>query len=390
MMRLERFQISNFWGAKNLTLDLHSKFVILTGYNGSGKSTILELLHDSFSLAHDGDVESIHESWASEISFSDGTLVRNYFMDFDIDLHKELKKKLTSVARNTINSDIFKSFESINRTINNNLNKKNNELVVKTDSSSSAAAASFLSMRHNPAKKDIIMPKTILFKDNRVFYNKVSVEDKEVKELAIFNATDSIDKTLYLLINAFIIQEAKNKKNNFKNKNKNELKYKLIEELKSDEMFGTNTNTSDDELISKIEGLVERVFLAKGNHTSWGKELFAVINEFLKKTHRSVVRDENGFVAFKRNNGSVVKWYNFSRGEKTLLVLLLSVFLNKNEDVIFILDEPDLSLHIEWQEILLPNLARLAPDRQFILSTHSPALIGNVEEQYFNIAAMTE
>ncbi|EFO3224424.1 chromosome segregation protein SMC, partial [Escherichia coli] len=53
MISLEKFQISNFWGSKNITLDFHSKFVILTGHNGSGKSTILEILHDSFSLMHD-------------------------------------------------------------------------------------------------------------------------------------------------------------------------------------------------------------------------------------------------------------------------------------------------------------------------------------------------
>ncbi|HBD0016208.1 TPA: ATP-binding protein, partial [Escherichia coli] len=136
--------------------------------------------------------------------------------------------------------------------------------------------------------------------------------------------------------------------------------------------------------------LVDRVFLKEIKNNSWGGGLFSAINEFLKKTKRSVTRDEKGFIAFKLNNGSIIKWYNFSRGEKTLLVLLLSVFLNKDKDVIFILDEPDLSLHIEWQELLLPNLSRLAPERQFILSTHSPALVGNIEEQYLNIAAITE
>lgn len=388
MTRLERFQISKFWGSKDLTLDFRSNFVILTGHNGSGKSTILELLHDSFSLAHDGEVETIHESWASELFFNDETIVRNYFLDCDIDLHNELKKKLTNIAKNSIKTDVFKTFETINKTIKLNLKQKNNDLIVKTDSSFSSSQNSFLSMRYHLTKKKTAVPKTILFKDSKVFYNKISEDIKEVNDLDIFNAADNINKTLYLLINSFISQESKNKK--LKYKNKGDLKEKIINELKSDELFSKELNNIDEQFILKIENLVERVLFEEPKFKSWGVELFSVVNEFLKKTYRSVTRDENGFIAFKLKNGNVVKWFNFSRGEKTLLILLLSVFLNREEDVIFILDEPDLSLHIEWQEILLLNLARLAPDRQFILSTHSPALIGNIDEQYLNVAAMTE
>lgn len=388
MTRLERFQISKFWGSKDLTLDFRSNFVILTGHNGSGKSTILELLHDSFSLAHNGEVETIHESWASEILFDDETIVRSYYIDCDIDLHNYLKKKLSNVAKNSLKSDVFKSFDNINKTINVELKKTKNDLVVKTESSPSSNLASFLSMKYHPTKKEIPVPKTILFRDSKVLYNKISDEIKEVTELDIFNAADSINKTLYLLISSFILQESKNKKLKFKNKNV--LKERFISELKSDEIFLKKLNATDEQLILKIEDIVEKVFLGEPKQSPWGAELFLVINEFLKKTNRSVTRDEKGFIAFKRKNDVIVKWYNFSRGEKTLLVLLLSVFLNREEDVIFILDEPDLSLHIEWQEILLPNLARLAPNRQFVVSTHSPALIGNIEEQYLNVAAMTE
>ncbi|EFM9370427.1 ATP-binding protein, partial [Escherichia coli] len=262
------------------------------------------------------------------------------------------------------------------------------DFLVKKDFSSSLKKKSFMTMQYHPTKDDMKFPKTIFFKDSRVLYNTVSDEVKEVNDLDIFNEADSINKTLYLLMSSFIIEESKNKKLKFKDKN--ELKKMFINELKSEQAFMGELKTSDEQLMSKLESLVDRVFLKEIKNNSWGGGLFSAINEFLKKTKRSVTRDEKGFIAFKLNNGSIIKWYNFSRGEKTLLVLLLSVFLNKDKDVIFILDEPDLSLHIEWQELLLPNLSRLAPERQFILSTHSPALVGNIEEQYLNIAAITE
>lgn len=388
MIRVERFQISNFWGSKNITLDFKSKFIILTGHNGSGKSTILELLHDSFSLIHNGDVETMHESWATELNFDDKTLVRSYILGDEIDLSNDLKKKIENSAKNSMKFDVFKSFDAVNTTIKNHIKKKNKELVVKKDSSSASVKMAFLTMQYNPAKDAIILPNTIFFKDDRVFYNNVSDDVKEVKDLDIFIKEDSINKTLYLLMSSFILQESKSKKRNFTDKDK--IKKEIMEELQSDPIFLEGLDLADEMLLSKIEGLVERLVIRKNKENSWGNELFASINGFLNKTGRDVTRDEKGFIAIKLKSGKVIKWFNFSRGEKTLFVLLLSVFLNKNENVIFILDEPDLSLHIEWQELLLPTLSRLAPERQFILSTHSPALIGNVDEQYLNIAAITE
>ena len=39
------------------------------------------------------------------------------------------------------------------------------------------------------------------------------------------------------------------------------------------------------------------------------------------------------------------------------------------------MDEPEISLHIEWQKQLISLIRELNPNAQIILSTHSPALI---------------
>jgi predicted ATP-dependent endonuclease of OLD family len=39
--------------------------------------------------------------------------------------------------------------------------------------------------------------------------------------------------------------------------------------------------------------------------------------------------------------------------------------------VIFI-DEPELSLHPDWQRLLMPTLLEIAPTNQFFIATHSP------------------
>jgi predicted ATP-binding protein involved in virulence len=39
------------------------------------------------------------------------------------------------------------------------------------------------------------------------------------------------------------------------------------------------------------------------------------------------------------------------------------------------MDEPEISLHIEWQQQLIPRVRSLKPNVQIIMTTHSPALI---------------
>ncbi|AXF59952.1 ATP-binding protein [Leclercia sp. W6] len=145
----------------------------------------------------------------------------------------------------------------------------------------------------------------------------------------------------------------------------------------------------DDRFLKSIDKIVEEV--EKDIAASlWGEPLFEELDKFFSLTKRSVFRDNDGFIGVKLKNKNDVKWFNLSRGEKTLVSILLNVYLNKDKNVIFIFDEPDLSLHIEWQELLLPSLSRLAPDRKFILSTHSPALIGNVRERFYNMTSIMD
>lgn len=61
---------------------------------------------------------------------------------------------------------------------------------------------------------------------------------------------------------------------------------------------------------------------------------------------------------------------NLSAGEKQLLTFVAyNIFHN---DTIFFIDEPELSLHVDWQSKLFSLLKEQNPTNQFIISTHSP------------------
>ena len=54
---------------------------------------------------------------------------------------------------------------------------------------------------------------------------------------------------------------------------------------------------------------------------------------------------------------------------------MLTVLVESNEHYALLMDEREISLHIEWQKGLLNLIRELNPNVQIILSTHSPALI---------------
>jgi len=66
---------------------------------------------------------------------------------------------------------------------------------------------------------------------------------------------------------------------------------------------------------------------------------------------------------------------DLSSGEKHMIALLGRVSLSPPTGAVFIADEPELSLHLEWQRKILPSILSLSPNIQIIVATHSPAII---------------
>jgi predicted ATPase len=61
-----------------------------------------------------------------------------------------------------------------------------------------------------------------------------------------------------------------------------------------------------------------------------------------------------------------------SSGEKQILTMLYSASRSHFKTGIFLIDEPELSLHIDWQRQILREMMAQAPDSQIIACTHSP------------------
>ena len=67
--------------------------------------------------------------------------------------------------------------------------------------------------------------------------------------------------------------------------------------------------------------------------------------------------------------------YKLSSGEKQMLVILLTALVQNQHPHVMLMDEPEISLHIDWQQRLIGLIRELNPNAQIILTTHSPAMI---------------
>ena len=112
----------------------------------------------------------------------------------------------------------------------------------------------------------------------------------------------------------------------------------------------------------------------KAAEVSIPKTMFQNIIDNLFKDTGKVIDRKSNEIQFVQD-GTTLTPYQLSSGEKQILVIMLTVLVENGEPHALLMDEPEISLHIEWQQKLIGLIRELNPKAQIILSTHSPALI---------------
>ncbi len=100
-----------------------------------------------------------------------------------------------------------------------------------------------------------------------------------------------------------------------------------------------------------------------------------IVDDLFRETGKKIIRTENE-LRFTQI-GEVLLPYQLSSGEKQMLIILLTVLVEDNLPYVLFMDEPEASLHLEWQKRLVDLCVELNPNVQIILTTHSPAIVMN-------------
>lgn len=100
-----------------------------------------------------------------------------------------------------------------------------------------------------------------------------------------------------------------------------------------------------------------------------------IVDELFSETGKRINRQSNelSFLQYEEE----IPPYCLSSGEKQILLILLTVLTEDQQPYVIFMDEPEASLHFEWQRRLISLVRELNPNAQVIMTTHSPALIMN-------------
>jgi predicted ATPase len=113
------------------------------------------------------------------------------------------------------------------------------------------------------------------------------------------------------------------------------------------------------------------------------------LNFFFKDSAKKLLfKEDTAELSFHTldKNGKIITEFKdikfLSSGEQQILILYSYIAFNSQDGKLFIIDEPELSLHIKWQEDFLNQLENVTPKgTQLILATHSPILANKKREK---------
>ena len=270
--KIKSLYIEKYKGFKDFKIEFNSELNILVGENGTGKTTILEIIYNALS----GNIDYF--------------LKDNNFKNIQLELNDNLVVKFLN------NKEIYINDEKIDF---------NNEFFSK--------------------KKVLYFPTEVVFKNYEIFGpTKLQMEDRDI----ILNS-DKMSKEL----KQFLINQ----------------KYQDLNDIAN----GNIKNANRIEKFKKIynDFLNDKEFIGVDNDS------FEPIFE-LKDTKEKITIDK------------------LSSGEKQIFYKGGSLLqYGENKEIIVLIDEPESSMHPEWQQKILQFYRRVNPTAQFIFATHSPHIV---------------
>jgi predicted ATPase len=153
-------------------------------------------------------------------------------------------------------------------------------------------------------------------------------------------------------------------------------KEQILELVKSGNIF-----VGHDPLLYFVSNLL-KVYEQQQENDRAIQSFTKVSNKYLRD--KEVIYDESNVTIkiVRKKNKNVVDIDTLSSGEKQIISLFTMLYLEKKNDVAIFFDEPELSLSIEWQKTLLPDILDSGKCKFLFATTHSPFIFENELEAF--------
>ncbi len=115
------------------------------------------------------------------------------------------------------------------------------------------------------------------------------------------------------------------------------------------------------------------------------REFISLINSYFKESGKKISIDPIGQILINRPNNKNCGIEGLSSGEKQIMIIFANSILRKRKGTIYIIDEPELSLHVGWQERFISDIQNIQSGAQYIFATHSPEIIAEFEHKCMGV-----
>ena len=428
---LESIKIKKLFGLfdYHITLDTSENITILTGPNGYGKTTILNIIYhffnQQFSYFQKLNFESISFEFSENkrmeltkkekkaILTNNTAIFPRVYTDIHINFFdsekkigtfiydSELRELITNELKNffslrQIEEDLWINTRTNEKiSLNNFLNLYKEQLpehfisLIKKKQSEEKNNSIIIFL--NSLNIYLIKEQRLLHKifgrdkEEDTFLNTIELYAEELKklieekQLEAYQITQKLDSSFpkRLIETKTVIDEATFKERFAKLKNKQSKLQQFGITTTEQEIPDYNTESAkvlsvylndSEEKLSVYDDLLTKI------------DLFVSIisqKDFAFKTLQ--ISSGKGFSFYQNKTLQPLSLTDLSSGEQHEVVLLYELLFKTAPNTLILIDEPEISLHVIWQKAFIDDLKKIAKLKKisFLVSTHSPQIINN-------------
>lgn len=426
MNKIDRVKINGFWGDRELNIDFFPDINFFIGVNGSGKTTVINIIAAVLSadfttldklpfeklrieLSEVGgrkkpsiEVEKIRneDSPYPKILYRIKEKASENFKEYSLDEFEE-----GALIRRRIQSRQYQMYmKHMNRGILAKLQAIVNVSWLSIHRTSSSKYSSEEESYESSVDQKLEELSNDLGKYFSVLSSKVSDEIAEFQRNIISSLlTEQTESAVFSLVRSFDLENEKKALIDIFNKLKISGKHakskidKHFQEVSSSrDKLSSNQGLDLNDLMTLVNSyrshrVVENwnSLLAKQVEILQPKTAFVEVLNGLFQRKEIQINEKNEIEA-TTDSGKKLNVRNFSSGEKQLIIILGEALLQRSAPWIYIADEPELSLHVKWQEKLIENLRRLNPLAQIICATHSPDVVSTFAANVFDMEKLIQ
>lgn len=416
--KVKTVNIEGFWGGLKAGCEFNDDVNIIIGRNGTGKTTFMNLLHAALSVDLEGLLENDFTLITIKLFYGKKTKT--------IKVKKEDNDLLPfSVIEYQVSRNKYKLriFSNDDRRVMSHYKKRAFEesMVVKNELAELVSLSSLSVYRlrsgedfeiKDKAGKRVVSPVDFRLSQLRVALTQYQFElsqraraissklQKEVLASILYSDSKSEH---FLVPDEFDKSIEKAKLASAYNRlgvMDSEIKRKINFHISSIDEAVEKFNDNNEDVIGEINFAALDAYIRTQNIIDLSLKAEESINHLYGQLNLlvSILKDfmpeksfyfESGEIEVANSREDLISIDKLSSGEKQLLILLIETLLQRNHPFVYLTDEPELSLHIEWQRKIIPAVKKINPHAQIIAATHSPEVASKYKNSLSDMRKIT-